>query len=195
MVFMWILSAVLIFTVILILLIKYLETEIEIFLEKKGSYIQFLFKLTICNYLLFKHSNTSVMKKNFLLELSLRPAYSFKVTQLIMGSLTDYSKEIKELIKITKIKKLVWVTDIGATDPNITGFFVGALWYLKYLIHRKLITSIGFNNFQPQFNIIPYFGRQILDLKFHCIFSLGVGHIIIAASRISWHAFCKLMRR
>ncbi len=200
MVFMWITLATLILAAVLILMVKTMVMEIEFFFKKEDNCVQFLFKFILDNYLPFKQGKPLIIKKNFALELpfqfsKMRSVHPLKLIRLIIRSLPDYSKEAKDILKFIKIRELMWVTTIGFANPGLTGISTGALWYLKYLFYRKLLTHTSFRNFKPRLDVIPNFEEQVFSLEFHCIFSFRVGHIIIIIGRTSWHIFRHVIRR
>lgn len=99
------------------------------------------------------------------------------------------------LFKHVRCKKLRWVTQIGFSDPAWTGMATGSLWSIKGYLYRNLYQNVQVDFAYPEMIVIPNFQQAGLELDFNCIFSLRIGHIIIAGITMLWHSVRTLVLR
>lgn len=191
---------ILLFLALLLLIVTHLKLEGEILFKKEGVDDFFAFKLRLGKLTLYRLSIPSISKRGDLLEIPMeflgqwgvmkekvlfKPSNSFSFIKFLIKSFPKSNDEIKNFLNKIQFRQWIWVTKVGCSDPATTGVLTGFLWYLKHFFYRKLVLYTGYSSFQPQFNVIPNFNEQLLDLEFHCIFTFKAGHIITAATRIS----------
>jgi hypothetical protein len=81
-------------------------------------------------------------------------------------------------------KHLRWIMEVGFNDAAFTGIAVGGLWgFMGYYI-GKLHDNITFQVAKPQIAVYPSFNQSLFRVDFDCIFTLKIGHIIIAGFKV-----------
>ncbi|NLK01149.1 MAG: DUF2953 domain-containing protein [Clostridia bacterium] len=81
-------------------------------------------------------------------------------------------------------KKFVWVSRFGLGDASYTGLGVGLIWTVKGWTFNNLVRNVRTVFVDtPKIDVQPNYQREEIETQFDCIFTLAMGHIIIAALR------------
>lgn len=88
-------------------------------------------------------------------------------------------KLASKVFKPVKCKKLNIYNVIGLPDPSQTGMAIGGLYAIYSFLLSYLSHWIFLKPDLPQIKIIPQFNQQKILLKYDCIISFPLGHIII----------------
>jgi len=88
------------------------------------------------------------------------------------------------ILKHVKCKKFLWKTRLGFKDPAFTGISAGMLWIVKDYLYRKLRGNVKEMLDKPEIQVLPNFEEKRLQTQLNCIFTLTLGHIIIAGIRL-----------
>lgn len=173
-----------ILTLIVILTILY-NLKIKIFIEytlEEGLIIKFyIFK----NLLLYKYffagaNSISVSDNKF---------HDFITDiQKIKKSYQDH-KTIIDILKKNFFEKiylhqLVFTAELGVRDALASGILCGTAWAFAGIINSYINNNVKLRNFRNNINIKPLFTQNKLNVNFQCIFSLKLGHIIVAIVKI-----------
>ncbi|MFZ5943456.1 MAG: DUF2953 domain-containing protein [Bacillota bacterium] len=128
-------------------------------------------------------------EKNWILILKRLQIWTPRMIQIISHSLKLTSKILKPI----KCKKLNIYTEIGLTDAAKTGITIGTLWgtysYLLSMLSKWMVLKPDV----PKIEIIPDFKNPKVNLKYDCIITFPLGHIIIVMVqtirfvRVSYH--------
>jgi len=92
----------------------------------------------------------------------------------------------RRFFKGIRCRHLYWVTEVGFTDPAVTGMAVGTLWACIYYVISRFYRNVTVVAPTQQVTVVPNFRQPVLRLDFDCIFSLRIGHIIIAGLAFLW---------
>lgn len=106
-----------------------------------------------------------------------------------------YQRVIKHLARFfTEITHLKWEVHFSTGDSYLTALSVGALWsaiggMLGYL--QQHVTFLD----DPDIDIRPSFTKPGFEMKFHCIFRIQLGHIIVETLRDFYQYLLRILRR
>lgn len=81
-------------------------------------------------------------------------------------------------------QSLNWHFEIGFKDPVQTALTVGSLWAIFGSFVARLYRQVSMDTDRPYVQIIPQFQKPGFSCEIHCIFSLRMGHIIIAGLKL-----------
>ncbi|MGE5560040.1 MAG: DUF2953 domain-containing protein [Chloroflexota bacterium] len=88
------------------------------------------------------------------------------------------------LMSAVFIRRLSLAVEFGTGDAALTGLTAGAIWAV-FGSSRCLVPGLlRFARGEPRLFLTPRFDRTGLRIRFSCIFSLRVGHIIVAGSKL-----------
>lgn len=90
-----------------------------------------------------------------------------------------YQPTVNCFIRSLRCEHLIWTTEYGAEDAATTGFNLGLIWWIKTTALAAFHRKIFFKKYTPQIQVIPRFNYSCLNIEFHCIFAIKLGHIII----------------
>lgn len=124
------------------------------------------------------------IKNPFKILLKLAKMWPVKTIQRLLPLIKKILTNNKRIFKKIHCKKLKWITEIGFSNPAITGMSIGIIWSLKSWFYSNMNKNIQLDFTKAHFEVIPHFYDEQLKLNFHCIFTARTGHIIIAASRL-----------
>lgn len=91
-----------------------------------------------------------------------------------------YEKVMRRFLKNMRCHELAWRSEIGLSDPALTGIASGLLWGAKGFAFSVFKSHVGMMAKPPKLSVQPCFDTTCLRLDFRCIFDLRLGHIIIA---------------
>ncbi|CCQ92660.1 membrane hypothetical protein [[Clostridium] ultunense Esp] len=90
----------------------------------------------------------------------------------------DQYKEFIDMIwEKLVIKRVNWETKIGFEDAFYVGTIIGSLWFLKSLIVGFLLSKKEVEDLN--YNVIPIFNKNQLEIIFDCIIKIRMVYIII----------------
>lgn len=72
-----------------------------------------------------------------------------------------------------------WKIGIGLEDPADTAIAAGGFWGMLGYSLAKLYRQVTMDDREPKILVEPNFQNQGFYCKFHCIFNLRIGHIIL----------------
>ena len=80
-------------------------------------------------------------------------------------------------------KKFYWETNYGFSNPALTGISNGLIWTLKLFILKKIKKNIcSLHN--PEIEVNPNFSNSVINIRFHSIFSVKLGNIILTGIKL-----------
>lgn len=116
--------------------------------------------------------------------------FKFKITELIKVNqqvnkmVLSNDQAIRYLLGSIKVSDFIWTTNYGLTNPAYTGMVYGLFWSIKSIIFNFLQGKVKEVVNKPKFDIKPNFFKQEFSTHISCIFTLNLGHIIIAGLKI-----------
>ena len=91
------------------------------------------------------------------------------------------------LLAKINLRHFSWRTALGLPEAGQTGMAVGFLWAVKSNATSYLYRSLKCAAPRPELEILPVFDHLLARVKFDCIFSLRMGHIIYTGLLAGWH--------
>lgn len=107
-----------------------------------------------------------------------------KIKKRVEYFLKHYSNVVGYVLEKLRSRYFLWITELGIGDAAITGMISGFFWILK----GELMTIVS-NNIKCSkviLNVIPRFNEKIFKTTFHCIITIKMGYIIIAALKFGF---------
>ncbi len=190
--------------VIIILVIYFMPLRITINYKRKDQNDYLLIKLQIIPYILsykirvpvikFKENMEFEMKtelkgniKNSLLneriKININRIKSKKIKKIFKISI-QILKNRKKILKKIHCEKVTWKTQIGLSNPALTGISVGNIWLVKDWFYRLLYNNMQIDFNKPDFEVSPDFENNKFEMFFYCIFKARTGHVINIGTRI-----------
>lgn len=91
------------------------------------------------------------------------------------------------LLSKINLHRFSWRTALGLPEAGQTGMAVGFLWAVKGNATSYLYRSLKCAAPGPELEILPVFDQMLARVRFDCIFSLKMGHIIYTGLLAGWH--------
>lgn len=101
-----------------------------------------------------------------------------------LRQLDRFGRAVRYTLAAVYVRKLAVAVEFGTGDAALTGLTAGAIWSLFGGSRGFVPGLIRFAPGQPKLYLTPRFDGALLHLRFSCIFTLRVGHIIVAGSKL-----------
>ncbi|MGD8189734.1 DUF2953 domain-containing protein [Brevibacillus ginsengisoli] len=101
----------------------------------------------------------------------------------IIDQVHNFFPTLRDFLKHLQCKEIAWHTKVGIGDAAATGTLTGIVWSVKSMILASLTRYVTLRTF-PRLSVQPEWNGIGVRTEVRCIFTVRVGHIIVAGIRI-----------
>ncbi|WP_217586989.1 DUF2953 domain-containing protein [Lentibacillus saliphilus] len=98
-------------------------------------------------------------------------------SRISIGKINIMKRSFIDILQRVRFKKWDWYTQFGLREADVTGFAVGGIWAIKYMIVGYMSQFAQFSK-HPHIAVVPQYDRTYLSTQLNCMFSMTMGQIM-----------------